>query len=303
MQESGVVPPLRGIIPRPPGPSLGSAFPLWRFQLVNRWRPRTIWFLSLHDHFQVSLFLRDLQHRLEPTGLVILDANLWFDGGRGVPTPYHTEIWWLAPLVNRLVQVWIPLACEGSQEEIARSMLRVAAEPLAEDWTCAPGQEHTSHLYTGQTRALPFENRYGCPVEDLPGALGGADLQVGDVLYFDGAYPHYSMASKARRVGLALRLVRGEPTYNGYFDEPRPLDGKTPAEATRQLFQRLLRGFAPGEQISREHFLGRFEKMPLRWRLAWKLKSYLLLYDGCHKLHPSLARYSEVIAERLTEAP
>lgn len=299
VSDTPLVSPRWGIIRRPPGPSISSALPVWRFRLVNLVNARTLWFLSLYDRFQVCMFARRLQRLLEPTGLVILDANLWFDGGRGVPSPLHTEIWWSAPLRNRLLQIWIPVVCEGSPMEISNSMLRLDPQPVAQGWTIAPGTEHYSQLYSGETRPLPHATEYGYLKSDIPGAIGGRELEVGDVLYFDGAYAHYTLASRARRVGLAFRLTHGEPVYNGYFEEPRPLDGKTPAEATRQLFQALLNGLADGQQIPRDHFLRRYERMPRRWRWAWKIKSALLLYQGGSGLHPVLREYADRIAEQL----
>lgn len=290
-----------GIIPRPPGPPIGAALPLWRFRLTSLFESRAIWFLSLQDRYQISLFLRELQQRLEPSELVILDANLWFDGGRSVASRVHTEIWWSAPLKNRIVQVWIPIMSWGSPEQISRSMLRVLPEPLADDWACAPGDDCYTHLYTGETRTIPYPSQHGIFSCDVPNAFGGPSLNVGDVIYFDGAYPHYTLGSRAQRVGLALRLTRGEPIYNGYFSEPRPLDGKTATEHTRQAFQLLLSRLPADQRVPREHFLGRFEKMPRRWRWLWKLKNFLLLYDGSSQLHPTFEQYAQLISAELSE--
>lgn len=277
--------------------SLELALPAFRLRLLTRLKPRLVWPLLGRDGFQFSLFLTALERELAPANLVIVDANLWLDGGRGIPTKYHHDLWWSAAVENRVIQLWIPLMAIGSPAEIARSMVRLDPNPMDDDWVAAPGTFRYTHIRTGETRPLAFEHDEGRLQVDLDGALGGSDLRPGDALYFDNAYAHYTLPSRARRVGMAVRMTQGPPVYSGYFDEPGPLDGQASSDWVRVQLKDLLCDFRPGEVVPRELILDRFAQGRRDW--LFRLKSWLLLFCGRRRLHPILQRFAQKIGSEL----
>lgn len=281
--------------------SLEPALPTFRLRLLTRLKPRLVWPLLGRDRFQLSLFLVALERELAPENLVVVDANLWLDGGRGVPTHYHHDLWWSAPVENRVIQLWIPLMAEGSSDEIARSMVRLDPNPADDGWAAAPGTFRYTHIRTGETRPLAFQHDRGRLQADLEGALGGSELRPGDALYFDNAYAHYTLPSRARRVGMAIRMTIGEPVYNGYFDIPGPLDGQASSEWVRAQLKELFSDFSPGESVPRELILDRFAQGRRDWLL--RLKSWLLFFSGRRSLHPILQRFAQKIGSELRVTP
>lgn len=240
-----------------------------------------------------------LQERLRSCDLHVLNGNLWFDGGKGVATGYHNDLWWSTPLRNSVLQVWIPLVCEGDADEIANSMVRLDPTPVENGWACAPGTLEYTQVWTGETRPLSFTHSRGRLTEDLEGALGGKDLQVGDVLYFDNAYAHYTLPARAQRVGLALRLTHGIPVYNGYFSAPRPLDGQAASDHVRRQFENLLRDYQEGQEVPPEVFLERLARLPrARW---FRIATWLMFFDGRSTLHPILQQYVTCIGKEMDE--
>lgn len=281
-----------GIIPRPSTPPIASALPSWRFKLAARYYPHKIWVLDYRNSFQLSLFLAHLRDALEASNIRLIDANLWFKGSGGVPTPYHSDLWFSRALENRVIQLWIPLMCQGEPEEIARSMVRLDPIPLEKGWSSGYGSPtHYTHLVTGEKKPFRFPNIGGQLFDDVEGAIGGRDLEVGDILFFDNAYCHYSLASQASRVGLAIRLCCGAPTYNGCFEIPGPMDNDTMVEPyLRPRFQ----GFRSGDEVPPEIFWS-----GLGQGLRFKLMSLLLLGTWKRQLHPILQQYVQLINDRL----
>jgi hypothetical protein len=297
------------IIRRPEGPPVADCLPTRRWGWVNRLKPR--YTLPLEDTGSVALrlrsagqlprFLKALRQSLEPLDFFLLDATLLFDGGRGRPTGYHNDLWFSAPLRNQVLQLWIPLVCEGPAEEVARSMLRIDPEPLEDGWACPSGVGEVVQLWTGERRSLPQPASHGILLEDMPGARAGAALEVGEVLVFDNRHCHYTLPSRACRVALAVRLCRGIPVYNGYFAAPRPIDGRALSEANRRSIAQLFQGIDEGGSISADRFLYRMDNLKARQRLPKKLLMWLLLADLNRQLHPCLRSYVQAIAAALRQ--
>lgn len=284
---------------RPEGPPLATALPTWRWSLVHRSTPRYHLPLDDRGHDPLSRFLRLLTQEWRGRDLHLLDANLWFDGGQGEPTGYHNDLWFSVPLANPVFQVWIPLVGDGDPREVARSMLRLDPQPMSPGWACAPGRSDRIHVWNGETQPLPYGLSDGRLREDLPGAIGGAALQVGDILLFHNAHAHYTLPSRARRVGLALRLCQGVPVYNGYFAEPRPLDQRSASEGNRRSIAALLRDLPPGTEVPAQRFLYRLDTIP--WRLRWRTRAIraLLLFSPARSLDPVWAATGRAITESL----
>jgi hypothetical protein len=287
------------IIPRPDGPEIATCLPTLRWGLVNRLRPRLTLPVEARGRNQLSLFLKALRHFWQPLELHLLDATLLFDGGQGHPTGYHNDLWFTAGLHNQVIQLWIPLVCEGPHRESARSMLRVDPRPLEDGWACPSGVGRLVNIWSGEERPLPPEAGNGILLDDLPFARGGTELETGQVLLFDNRYCHYTLPSRARRVALALRLCRGVPISNGYFSRPRPLDGRASSERNRESICRLLQGKRDGQSVSADDFLHRMDLAPAQRRLVTRLLMALLLADSRRELHPVLTSYVEAITAQL----
>lgn len=291
--------PVWGVIRRPEGANLSDALPLWRLRLLNRWTPRYLLLLGGQGYDQFSLFLNELSRRLAVLDLHIVDANLWFDGGKGQPTTYHNDLWFTVPLHNRVLQLWIPIVCEGSPDEIANSMVRLDPEPLPDHWAFPPRGDQIAQVWSGETRERP--NAALSLAGDVPGALAGSDLRRGDTLFFDNAYCHYTLPSKAYRVGFAIRLCQGTPVYNGFFDQPRPLDNMTGSEGNRRFTSAALKGLKPGESFSPERLLRRHRSAGRKFSALLALKRFLLLFDGRSQLDPAWLPYLDALERRLGE--
>ncbi|AUX44990.1 uncharacterized protein SOCE26_064690 [Sorangium cellulosum] len=267
---------------------------------LNRLAPRFILPLVLDKRHQLGLFVARFATLLKERDLHVLDLNLWMDGGRSRPTAYHNDLWFPAPLKNRVVQLWIPLMCEGAAEEIEKSMLRVDPRPLPDGWACPPGLAHLADVSTGDTRPLPFAHEHGVLAEDLKDVVGGRELRVGDVLFFDSQYCHYTLASRARRVGLAVRFSVGAPVYNGYFCEQRPLDGRSQTEHNRRAFAAAFAGAQAGEVIDAGRLVNRFDHHPPTAFSFRLLRKILLGAVPKTPLLPQYEQYAEDVRNRLT---
>lgn len=232
--------------------------------MLNRVTQRFFVPVTPGDGSSLGPFLSELSESLSAIDLHVLDANLWTDGGKGRATPYHNDLWFGLPLENRVLQLWMPILGEGDPAEISRSMLRVDPRPLPPRWACGSGTNVYTQMWTGEERPLPFEHDDGRLIDDLPEAVGGRDLRPGDVLHFDNSCCHYTLPSKAYRVGLAVRLCRGQPVYNGYFDEPRPLEGATHGEENRLAMKAAFTGLRRGDEVPLENLLKRRNGTVLR---------------------------------------
>jgi hypothetical protein len=209
---------------------------------------------KLPEQHPVLLALSTVESRLLDRDLYLIAASIFIDRGQEGPTPYHNDVWISAPFTNRVLQLWIPIACQGAEKEIERSMLRVDRKNKLEDgWGVPYGIPEYCQLYTGERRDLPFATAGGLLGSDpdviKDELVGGAELSIGDVLCFDNSFCHYTLPSKAFRAALTLRLTWGAPTYNGYFLQERPLDGLTGMEINRQAQANVCHGFKIGDLI------------------------------------------------------
>lgn len=287
-----------GIIVGPNNFDASRLIPTWRLRIVNRFTQRFFFAVTPGRGNQLALFLAKLRDELSASNLLLIDANLWTDGGKGKATPYHNDLWFALPLKSRVLQLWIPLHCEGQKADIADSMLRVDPNVLGEGWACGSGTNQYTQMWTGERKDLPFEHKNGVLEKDIERAVGGRDLNAGDVLYFDNSYCHYSLASKAYRVALAIRFSLGVPTYNGYFEQSRQLEGQTHAESNRLAMKAAFKGVKVGESIPTE-------KLIYRMKGTW----YQLLFNCLNavtfsslprtRLRPEYEAYASNIARSL----
>jgi hypothetical protein len=200
------------------------------------------------------LALSVVEARLAQKELHMIAASLFVDYGRGVSSPYHSDIWFAAPFMNRVLQLWLPVVACGETSEIQCSMLRVDRKNrLARDWGVPYGVPEYCHLYSGERRRLLFPTESGRLSSDPAGIrnelMGGDAIGPGDVLCFESSFCHYSLPSRALRAALSVRFTWGQPRYSGYFLEPRPLDGMTTTEATRLAQADACRGLRSGDLI------------------------------------------------------
>ena len=192
--------------------------------------------------------LSAMESRLIDKDVYLIAASIFVDRGQGAPTLYHNDLWFSAPFTNRVLQLWIPIACYGAEEDIHRSMLRVDKKnKLEDDWGVPYGIAEYCQLYTGERRRLPFATDRGL-LESDPDVIknelvGGSELSLGDVLCFDNSYCHYTLPSNAHRAALSMRMTWGPPTYSGYFLEERPLDRLTVTEANRKAQADVCKGY------------------------------------------------------------
>lgn len=239
---------------------------------------------------QFTFFLSELDRLLYPLNMYVIDANLWFDGGKRYCTTYHNDVWHKAPLDNKVIQLWIPLMAQGTPEAVAASMIRLDPQPLEDDWACGSGTSEYTHIHTGETRPFEFSHYHGIITEDLEGAVGGNELAVGDVLYFDNSYCYYSLPSTAKGVAFAIRVSCGVPIYNGYFDSPKPLDQRTFGEPQRLAWKQAIGNTPAGQDV----LPAVLRKPP--GGLLQKLAGFFLLVDAQSNLNPILAVYAGMIA-------
>lgn len=271
-----------------------------RLRTLNRLAPRFILPLVLDKRHQLGLFVARFTALMKERDLHVMDLNLWMDGGRARPTAYHNDLWFPATLKNRVIQLWIPLMCEGATEEIEKSMLRVDPRPLPDGWGCPPGLAQLENISTGDSRPLPFAHEHGVLAADLKDVVGGCELKIGDVLFFDSQYCHYTLAARARRVGLAVRFSVGAPVYNGYFYEQRPLDGRSQTEHNRRSLAAAFTGVKAGEAIDAGRLVNRFDYHPPTAFLFRFLRKILLGAVLKTPLLPQYEQYAEDVRNGLT---
>ncbi|XXT21091.1 hypothetical protein WME94_05910 [Sorangium sp. So ce429] len=295
-----------GILSMRPSVDTSRLLPESRLRTLNRLVPRFIVQLVLDESHQLGLFVARFAALMKERDLHVMDLNLWMDGGRARPTAYHNDLWFPAPLKNRVVQLWIPLMCEGAAEEIEKSMLRVDPRPLPDGWGCPPGLAQLEDFSTGDTRPLPFAHEHGVLAADLKDAVGGRELRVGDVLFFDSQHCHYTLAARAKRVGLAVRFSVGAPVYNGYFGEQRPLDGRSQTEHNRRALAAAFAGIKAGEVIDAGRLVNRFDHHPPTAFMFRLLRKILLGTARKKPLLPQYEQYAEDVrnglASRLARA-
>jgi len=204
-----------------------------------------------------SNFQQRLITELANLQLYAFDMNLFTKKpGDQFPTGYHSDLLYSLPFANRVIQLWIPLACEGSPEDVANSMLRIDSSPLKKGWGVSAGSPAYVNVWTGEQRTIADRIPEGMRLsEDLEGAFGGATLKVGDALLFHNSHCHYTLASDAFRVGLAIRLFDSLPISSGYFDEPRPEFPTNPiASQNLALLKKEVDGYSAGQKIPLARF-------------------------------------------------
>lgn len=199
-----------------------------------------------------SMFNHWLTAEMAKCDLYVYDLNVWTKhAGQPWPTSYHSDLLYSLPFKNRIVQLWIPLACEGAKEEVDKAMLRLDDAALADGWGCPSGYPSYLNVWTGEEVKLSFpyrQTQIGMILEeDLDSYYGGGSINVGDTLLFHNSHCHYTVPSKAYRLGLAVRIVDGAPISSGYFTERRPefptnLGGSQNLEFLREQFAHCAAG-------------------------------------------------------------
>ena len=122
-------------------------------------------------------------------------------------------------------------------------------------------------------------------------------------------------------VDASKRLSYGEPIYNGYFDSPKPLDGKAGNEESRRRLETIFKGLRSGQAVPVDTFvyshldatdymsllksLVLLKTRELRVRLTSLISTPItsFVFSGEHRerLLPEYDRYARYIVERLAE--